>query len=317
MQTRLPLSLLAVSILSLPAWGQNLERRAVITGDRGAPGGHCSGEVVVDGAADIELRGAMGRLIDVGGRNPEWRRLECTNPLPPDPGSIRFTVNGRGQSRLVRDPREGGTAVIHIEDPEGGAEIYRFELFWNDVRGDYPPSGPPDGAGRFTTAQAIRVCQDEIRQMAVGRFGRSDVAFQRTGMDDNPGRNDWVAGVLEVRPFNAPEQHYRFSCSVNFATGRVRSANIEPARFGGADRVAGVVAPAVDNCRTEVARRLTGRGYRNLDFGRIAIDNRPGRNDRVAGNVRGWRGSRGVAFNFSCSVNLNTGSIRSVNLNNR
>jgi hypothetical protein len=57
------------------------------------------------------------------------------------------------------------------------------------------------------------------------------VEFLNTRIDDNPGRNDWVIGVIDVfRGREGREGRYRFSCSVNFDTGRIRSADIEPTR---------------------------------------------------------------------------------------
>jgi hypothetical protein len=57
------------------------------------------------------------------------------------------------------------------------------------------------------------------------------VEFLNTRIDDNPGRNDWVIGVIDVfRGREGWEGRYRFNCSVNFDTGRVRSADIEPTR---------------------------------------------------------------------------------------
>ena len=43
---------------------------------------------------------------------------------------------------------------------------------------------------------------------------------------DNPGRNDWVMGRIDVHP-NGRGQVYDFSCSVNFDSGNVRTAQIE------------------------------------------------------------------------------------------
>jgi hypothetical protein len=42
-----------------------------------------------------------------------------------------------------------------------------------------------------------------------------------------PGRNDWVIGRLDVHPERRGEV-YRFSCSVDFNSGRVRTADIDP-----------------------------------------------------------------------------------------
>jgi hypothetical protein len=51
--------------------------------------------------------------------------------MPPNAPGFRFTAEeGRGRQSLVRSPRDGGPAVIRIEDHEGGAGEYRFEITW-------------------------------------------------------------------------------------------------------------------------------------------------------------------------------------------
>jgi hypothetical protein len=32
---------------------------------------------------------------------------------------------------LIRDPQNGGVAVVRIDDPRGGAEGYTFEVTWS------------------------------------------------------------------------------------------------------------------------------------------------------------------------------------------
>jgi hypothetical protein len=132
--------------------GQGFERRATIRG--GNPDrGKCTIEVVVDGAAEVEVRGDSAVLRNLSGQLPQWRRFECTGPLPANPRDFRFSgVDGRGRQELIRDPRNGGGAVVRIEDPDNGSEGYTFDLTWS---GGYPggqavpayPGGQP-GADR-------------------------------------------------------------------------------------------------------------------------------------------------------------------------
>jgi hypothetical protein len=70
------------------------------------------------------------------------------------------------------------------------------------------------------------------RQAGEGdRFRGRRVEFVNTRIDDNPGRNDWVVGVIDVfRGRNNWDGRYRFSCSVNFDTGQVRSVEIDSRR---------------------------------------------------------------------------------------
>jgi len=90
----------------------------------------------VDGAAEVEVRGDTAYLRNLAGQPAQWRRFECNGPLPPNPVDFRFAgVDGRGRQQLVRDPRNGGAAVVRIEDPQGGSEGYTFDLFWSNAYG--------------------------------------------------------------------------------------------------------------------------------------------------------------------------------------
>ena len=124
--------------------GQNYERRATIRG--GSPDrGKCTIEVVVDGAAEVEIRGDNAVLRNLSGRPPQWRRFECTGPLPGNPANFRFSgVDGRGRQTLIREPRNGSGAVVRIEDPDNGSEGYTFDVTWG---GGYPGGGRRDHPG--------------------------------------------------------------------------------------------------------------------------------------------------------------------------
>jgi hypothetical protein len=88
--------------------------------------------------------------------------------------------------------------------------------------------GPENRADRaYTSDQAVQTCKDSIQQEARERFGTAAVNFRQTNMDNNPGRNDWVVGTIAIKTSRwRPSEVYRFSCSVDFSTGRVRSAHI-------------------------------------------------------------------------------------------
>jgi hypothetical protein len=266
------------AMVASSAFSQASQRQATIVGGGGPDRGKCTVEVVVDGAAQVEIRGNSGSLRTLSGQPAQWRRFECTGPVPSNAADFRFSgVDGRGKQQLVRDPRNGGAAVVQIEDPSGGAEGYTFDLNW-DMRSTvnqpnyapqqqqripnngYPPNDverprggdaqPYAGNRRdgdeqyrpgyrdsdyyrryghgFGTDEAVRTCQDAVAQQARRRFGRADIHFNRTSIDDQPGRNDWVVGSLDVhRGGRREEERFRFSCSVNFDTGRVRSADLD------------------------------------------------------------------------------------------
>jgi hypothetical protein len=282
--------------------------------------GKCTVEVVVDGAAEVEIQGSNATLRNLSGRPPQWRRFECTSPMPPNPVNFRFRgVDGRGRQELVRDPRNGGPAVVRIEDPSGGSEGYTFDIFWGGA-GGYPGPGAGrwnegnrEGPRRFTTDEAVRACQDAVRRQAGGRFGGANVEFRDTRIDDNPGRRDWVIGRLDVRRGPYQEDWYRFSCSVNFDTGQIRSAEIQPLE-GGSGSPEPAANRAIQNCRRAVQERLARDGYGRVDFDEMRVDNGPGRRDRIVGTVRADRGYRSDFLNFACSVDLNDGDVRGVDL---
>jgi hypothetical protein len=304
--------------------GQAYQRKATFVPGGRPGGGKCTIEVVVDGAADVEIRGNMGTLRNLSGQPPQWRRFECTGPLPPDAPNFRFSgVDGRGRQELVRDPRNGGVAVVRIQDSQGGSEGYTFDLTWDGGGGDggaiYQQPNSPPVRRRYTTEEAVRVCQDAVRHQAEERFHTRNVSFRKTALDDNPGRQDWVVGILDVRRGYEQDESLRFSCSVNFDTGEVRSAQMDPMPGGwrpGGD-VASSNVQAIEGCERAVEERIRRDGYQHVDFVSIKIDDRPGRNDSIIGNARADRRDRSDSYEFSCDVNLRSGEVRSVNVRRR
>ncbi len=310
------------------ATGQNLGMRATITGGGSPDRGMCTIEVVADGAVEVEIRGGNATLRNLSGRPPQWRRFECTSVMPNNPPNFRFRgVDGRGSQELVRGP-QNGPAVVRIQDPAGGAEGYTFALSWGgEGRGDFQTQrhGEMDGyqehrdGQRFTTDQAVRVCQGAVQQQALERFHAENIAFRRTTLDDTPGRQDWIKGRFDVRRGYDRDEAYRFSCSVNFETGEVRSAQIEPVERDGygphngeAERSAGTVA--MSGCQQAVEERIRQHGYQHVDFLSIQVDDRPGRNDWIVGTARADDRSRSESFAFSCSVELRVGDVKSVDV---
>jgi hypothetical protein len=128
--------LLLVAPLCRTMFAQRVDSfRAQIRG--GGDHGKCTIEVVVDGVAEIEIQGDQGRMRTLSGAPSTWRRMECNQPLPPNPLDFRFSgVDGRGRQTLLRDPSSNrGTAVVRIEDPDGGREGYVFDIEWRGAGG--------------------------------------------------------------------------------------------------------------------------------------------------------------------------------------
>jgi hypothetical protein len=364
MYTRIFLSTIALAA-TMSAQNGQYQRRAVMSGGGSPDRGKCTIEVVVDGAAEVEIRGDSATLRDVSGQPPQWRRFECTGPMPANPPNFAFQgIDGRGRQDLVRDPRNGGSAVVRIEDPQGGAQGYTFDLTWNTGNGypggqdpnrGYPGTQAPNRAGQppnpgwqdpnrgnpnnngwrdggrplngqFSKDDAVRACQDAVRQQSRDRFQTSNITFRETNWDDNPGRNDWVLGTFAVRRDYGREETYRFSCSVNFDNSQVRSAQIEPmdggryapgAGLGDRGRAIDVNSPAIQNCERAAAQRIRSSGYQRVEFGRVRVEDRPGASDWVVGDATADGRYRSGSFTFSCSVNLQSAIVRSVNVKTR
>ena len=143
-------------VSALAAFGQprtSVPRRADIRG--GGGNGKCTIEVVVDAAAEVEIRGDTAVLRTLAGQPASWRRFVCNEPMPQRPAEFRFSgIDGRGRQNLVRDPSRDGVAVVRIEDSQSGSEGYTFDIEWRGSagpgwRGGREDAGPPvrDGGG--------------------------------------------------------------------------------------------------------------------------------------------------------------------------
>ncbi len=174
-----------LATLTGAATAQSLQRRATITGGGGPDQGKCTIEVVVDGAAQVEIHGDSATLKNLAGQPPQWRRFQCSAPLPANPGEFRFQgIDGRGQQQLIRDPRNGGTAIVRIDDPQGGSEGYTFDLIWN--RG----GGGPITENRANTPPPPT--RDE----------RRDYGYDRDGDAYHRDRDEYFRGDWQRRIFN-------------------------------------------------------------------------------------------------------------------
>jgi len=123
------LALVSASAIPAVAQSQNIEAR--ISGGGGS--GKCTVEVVVQGSAEVQIRGNQGTLRTLSGNPAQWRRLDCNQPLPSNPTNFKFTgVDGHGRQGLSADPNSNnGVAVIHIENTTGSNEGYTSDITWN------------------------------------------------------------------------------------------------------------------------------------------------------------------------------------------
>ena len=184
---------------------QPIPRRATMRGGGGPDRGKCTIEVWVDGSAEVEVRGDSALLRNISGQPAQWRRFECSGVMPANPGDFRFQgIDGRGSQQLVRDPRNGGVAVVRIDDPRGGAEGYTFDLIWSNA-------GPPN-----------RGDDRGYRGGDRDRGDRDRDAFYRE-------RSDWFRGAnWRGQLFQRVRDDVRYVQSVTFSGGgdQYRLANV-------------------------------------------------------------------------------------------
>lgn len=289
------------------------QQRARMIGGGSRDGGRCLAEVVVDGVAELHVSGDTANLRNLSGAEPQWRRFECTSPMPQN-ADVRVNINGRGQAQLIASPRNGGPAVVRIEDTKGGAEVYQMEFQWT---GGYGYSGGVQNPGRWGNSrispdQAIENCRQAVRQQARERFGTDDVNFRQINVDDQQGNRDLVIGTVGIRRGARNEDSYPFSCTMNLNNGRVRQASITDTGNNRGNRgYAGrdVEAREMDTCRSAVIGRI---GNDRVEFGPMDIQDRNGE-DVVRGTAR----TRGRNYQFTCSVSPFSGNVRSVDVRQR
>lgn len=213
-----------------PLAAQPIPNKAIITG---GASGRCTIEVDVDATAEVEISGDHGLLTTLSGPTASWRRFQCSEPLPRNPVDFRFIVtNARGSVRLRQDPRNtGGTAVIQINDSQGGRGVYTFDLWWRRLGGGgigpgpiHPPIGNWPGEGGMPTGATTEACRDAVA-LRLNRNGYQRLKFERLFPGINPGRRDWITGVVSgKRDFEFTR--FSFSCSVDLRSARVRSVDI-------------------------------------------------------------------------------------------
>ena len=272
---QLHLRLLAAVVLTIPATAQQVTRRADISGS--AVDGKCTIEVNVDGSAEVEVQGNVGRLRNLSGQTPTWSRFVCNGLMPANPLDFRFRgIDGRGSVQLVQDPRQnGGRIVFRIDDPQGGREGYTVDLEW--------------------------------RGSSSGQWGSQDA-------------RGWIGP--DARGGNGPQTQRDYadrSGPGGNGAGRGEGANRDRRYYdeGGSWNAAGS-AQAIRMCQSDVAARIQSDGFQNVTFRNVVPDNTPGRNDFVNGLATARRGSaRSANFQFSCSVDLGSGQVRSAQVNRR
>jgi hypothetical protein len=183
----------AAAISSSAAFGQidiQLHARQMPGWDARTREGRCEIRVWVDNRAEVRMRGDAIFVHTLEGSKGRDEGSECSQPLPYN--SVRdFQIRqtaGRNRVTLEQEPgrMNNYTAMMSIDDPQGGGDNYGFEVSW---RADADVTAAP--APFFDD---VRACQDAVRQRFQGQNGRGSyvdfAAFaERRGMDQDRGEN--------------------------------------------------------------------------------------------------------------------------------
>ena len=130
--------------------------------------GHCQIRLWVDDRAEVRMRGDRIWVTTVQGAKGRDEGSECSQPIPFN--SVRDfqirQVAGRTRVTLAQDPSRANnyTAMISIEDRQGGGDNYAFDVSWKS-EGDVANAPAP-------FFDDVRACQDTVRQRFTAQNGR-------------------------------------------------------------------------------------------------------------------------------------------------
>jgi hypothetical protein len=231
----------------LPAQTESFTAKVRGQGDSGK----CTIEVIVDGVAEVYIRGTEATLRTLSGAPAKWIRFDCSAPFPPDMREFRWKgIDGRGRQELRRDPRDNrGTAVVYIADNKGGAEGYTFDLEWKDgyLSGNRPRQGsgrPGSGAGGNNSggffgggtqsgggffggddlSNAARSCQEAI-SAKLQSDGYRDFNYSNLSMSNLAGKRDWMVGEVRARGRYSTDT-FDVACRLDSSRSRVLETDL-------------------------------------------------------------------------------------------
>lgn len=106
----------------------------------------------VDGKVEITIRGDRMDTREISGPMTNALKYRVYDPLPARSGQVRLQAQqGRGSIRIAQQPGVSNdyTAVITVEDPQGGRSFYAFQLFWDAAAGysSTPPNTSRNDSG--------------------------------------------------------------------------------------------------------------------------------------------------------------------------
>ena len=88
----------------------------------------------VDDVIQIRIRNRNARVQQVSGQSTTDDNFSFNGRASRDGGNARVSKrNGRGKVFIVQQPnrRNNWTTIVQIDDSKGGADRYRFTLYWD------------------------------------------------------------------------------------------------------------------------------------------------------------------------------------------
>jgi hypothetical protein len=233
----------AAVFTSTAAYGQvelQLRVRQLPGWDARSREGRCEIRVWVDNRAEVRMRGDAVFVRTLEGSRARDEGSECSQPLPYN--SVRgFQIRqtaGRTRVSLAQEPSRMNnyTAMIAIDDRQGGGDNYAFEITWQ-ADADIATAPAP-------FFDDVRACQDTVRQRFQSQNGRgSYIDFNnfadRLGESENQGRGrgsarnqnrnrgqEFIQGRGSARRSNESRE-LTYSCVVDTRQNQVLSGNYE------------------------------------------------------------------------------------------
>jgi hypothetical protein len=226
--------------------------------DARAREGRCEIRVWVDNRAEVRMRGDTIFVRTLEGSKSRDEGSQCSQPFPYN--SVRdFQIRqtaGRSRVSLAQEPgrMNNYTAMITIEDSQGGGDNYAFEVTWRS-EGDANNAPAP-------FFDDVRACQDLVRQRFLSKNGRgSYIDFdnfadrqgqnqnqyqdQNRGQDQGQARNrnrnrnrdqETIQGRGSARSWSE-SRDLTYSCVVDSQRGQILSSDYRYS--GGSERTNG------------------------------------------------------------------------------
>jgi len=184
--------------------------------------GRCEVRVWVDHLVELRMRGDGIFVRTLEGARSYDEGSACSQPIPLN--SIRDfhirQIAGRNRVNLVQAPTRMNnyTALVSINDDQGGGDHYAFEVVWRS-EGDRPNAPAP-------FFDDIRACQDSVRQRFLSRNGRGayiDFDGSADRQDQDKGR-ELIRGRGAAKNSNE-SRDLTYSCVIDARSGQVRSGD--------------------------------------------------------------------------------------------